>query len=103
MSKEQRDELQTCSLCGSSHALTDWEAKAFSALVASARELRETCKAAMRSMDDACAKRFIAEIERLGIADGVGIRADAALAPFLDPLDASETLAEVNHRRGYSK
>lgn len=55
-------------------------------LLAVCKELREALAAAMRTMAtdhadaDELADAFVSEIARLGIADGVGVRADAAIA-----------------------
>ena len=48
-------------------------------LLASCKELRDALAGAMRTMDDKGVDRFMAEMARIGIADGIGGRAKVVI------------------------
>lgn len=50
-------------------------------LLASLKEMREACAAAMRLLHTVYLdERFVSDVHQLGIADGFGVRADRAIA-----------------------
>lgn len=53
-------------------------------LLSSLKELRDALAGAMRSMDDGSVDRFVAEMTRMGIPDGVGVRADRIVKELSD-------------------
>jgi hypothetical protein len=84
------DGSPVASLLASHRAVEEWYANApliaaAPELLASTKELRAALAAAMRVIsNEACVDQatdaFIAELAHLGIPDGIGVRADAAIA-----------------------
>ena len=66
------------SVVGTAHQLRDER----DALLACCKELREAVAGALRVMvtQEGLAERFTAEMARIGIRDGIGVRVEAAIA-----------------------